>query len=171
MALMFIMRGIPSSGKSTTARKIAARLTDAVICSADHYFGNTPEEYKANFHGSKLAAAHAACRELAEKTMMQGKTVIVDNCNVKREHYAEYIALAIKYGYTPLIIESAWSEWRNRIKPAILGYQLNQGGGVPYSSSRRELALEVAQECAKRNDATHGCPSVTILKMMREYEV
>lgn len=157
MSLMFIMRGIPSSGKSTTARKIAARLTDAVICSADHYFGDTPEEYKKNFHGSKLGAAHNLCRERAEAAMMNGQTVIVDNCNVKHEHYAPYITLAERYGYTPIIVESAWSEWRDRIKPAII------------KGSREEQAA-IAEECSNRNAYTHGCPAHTILKMMREWE-
>lgn len=167
MSLMFIMRGIPSSGKTTTALKLWNTLGNAVLCSADHYFGGTPEEYKANFHWNKLAAAHAACMANAEGAIRQGSHVIVDNCNVKHEHYKPYLSLAERSSYTPIIVESAWSEWRDRIKPAILAYQ--ERGTGPMNKLDEEARL-VAEECANRNAYTHGCPAHTILKMMREWE-
>lgn len=157
MGLLFIMRGIPSSGKTTTALKLWNTLGNAVLCSADHYFGSNPEEYKANFHWSKLGAAHAACMANAEGAIRQGSHVIVDNCNVKHEHYAPYVALAERSSYTPIIVESAWSEWLDRIKPAIL-------------KGSREEQVAIAEECSNRNAYTHGCPAHTILKMMREWE-
>lgn len=38
--IMFILRGLPGSGKSTIAREIKRLYREAVVCSADEYFYN-----------------------------------------------------------------------------------------------------------------------------------
>ena len=49
---LVLMRGCPSSGKSFRAKQLAAG--EDIICSADHFFGLTAEEYVANWCVEKL---------------------------------------------------------------------------------------------------------------------
>lgn len=94
-----IMRGIPGSGKSTYVKK---NFPDAKVCSADHYF-ETPSGYF--FDASKLSLAHGHCKRSALDAMQQGLPLIVlDNTNVKKRWFKEYLEAAERHGYKVKII-------------------------------------------------------------------
>lgn len=89
---LYIMRGLPGTGKSTRAS-----LMNAVVCSADDYF---MENGKYIFDPAKIAAAHQACQQKARYAMETGcRRVVVDNTNTQRWEFAIYKEMAKEHGY------------------------------------------------------------------------
>lgn len=92
---LVIMRGPSGSGKSTYTKK---HLSDAVVCSADHYF-ERDGEYK--FDRTKLGAAHGYCKGKVQTEMKKGTPLlVVDNTNTQIREMKPYVKLARKHGYT-----------------------------------------------------------------------
>ena len=114
---LIIMRGWPGIGKSTLAKAIAERSFDnktalvrdrAVIVSADNYFIKDGI-YK--YIADDIPKAHQWCRQQAVEMMVCGFAgVIIDNTNIKQEHYSYYVAMAHEYDYQPCqaIPETPW---------------------------------------------------------------
>ena len=91
---LYIVRGIPGSGKSTFAELIGSELT---ICTADDYhmvdgvYQWKPENIK---------KAHAWCQDKAKTLMRTGLTpVVVANTSTTVKEMQPYYDLAEKYGY------------------------------------------------------------------------
>jgi predicted kinase len=102
---MIIMRGLPGSGKSTTARK-AAR--GAKILSTDDFFMRGG---KYNFDPSKIVKAHQWNQKRAEKALAKGvPSVVIDNTNVQLWEMKAYVEMAQKYGYD-VEFKAAKSSW------------------------------------------------------------
>lgn len=92
---VFIMRGVPGSGKSTVACEIAH--PDGVVHSTDSYF-EEDGEYK--FDPTKLEENHEKNFQAFLKSMSEEKPiVVVDNTNIKRGHFEKYINAAKEAGY------------------------------------------------------------------------
>ena len=73
---MFILRGLPGSGKSTVADAILqAHGNRAVVCSADYYRYNEDGEYV--WHQDKLQETHNKCQRRAEKFAALKKPVVI----------------------------------------------------------------------------------------------
>lgn len=97
--ILYIIRGIPGSGKTTLARKLAPDANYA----ADDYFYDSDGNYK--FDVTKLDAAHKWCHKSVENAMINGVPVIaVNNTFVRKWEYADYIEMAEKLGYRPVEI-------------------------------------------------------------------
>jgi len=88
------MSGIPGSGKSTWARKIAG---DVAVCSTDDYF---MKGGRYAFDPSKLGEAHGSCLLAYEETLRTKvrEVLVVDNTNTTTEEIAPYMALALAHG-------------------------------------------------------------------------
>jgi len=97
----YIFRGLPGSGKSTVV-KLLAPLIQAVIASADHYFGRSGQY---QFDALELTQAHAYCRETFLQALSAGRSVIVDNTSSKLWEYEFYYQAAVRAGYEVRIIE------------------------------------------------------------------
>jgi len=91
MQQLIILRGLPGSGKSTLAEKIAGQK-NAIICSTDDFWLCNDGEYR--FESDRLKEAHEWCQNKARKALKEGKTVIIDNCNVLRAHMQPYEEMA-----------------------------------------------------------------------------
>ena len=102
---LFIVRGLPGSGKSTFAKTLA-ELTGASHFEADMYFIDSEGNY--NFDAGKLYQAHKWCQDNVENTMTFGKPVIVSNTSTTEKEVKTYTDLAEKHGYTvvSLIVEN-----------------------------------------------------------------
>jgi len=91
---LYIIRGLPGTGKST----LAYELTD-FVCEADMFFtkfGLAPYE----FDVTKLREAHIWCQDRCNMYMREGITrIAVSNTGSQRWEIEPYVAMAQKYGY------------------------------------------------------------------------
>lgn len=102
--VLYIVRGLPGSGKSTFANKLA-RDNDYLVCEADKYFTDKKTgEYK--FDASKIKDAHKYCQDLVETYMSDSlvndqwyREIIVSNTFTQEWEMKPYFELAEKYGY------------------------------------------------------------------------
>lgn len=96
---LIIMRGLPGSGKSTKARRLAEESGgDAVICSTDDFFVGDDGIYR--FDGKRISAAHEWNQERARTFMRAGcPLVIIDNTNTQAWEAREYCRAGRFHGY------------------------------------------------------------------------
>ena len=113
MLTCYIMRGLPGSGKSHKARQIQKanlRISPCVIVSADMYYENERGEY--NYNAKEIGNAHLYCMKAFCSVLAEGKSVIVDNCNVTRRDFAFYMRTAFDMGYNVEIVypDTNWAD-------------------------------------------------------------
>jgi len=101
---VIVMRGLPGSGKSTYANKLA-ELGPTTIVSADKFFMKDGV-YK--FDAAKIGDAHSSCLrefvDLIQNGFLHGHTVIVDNTNTTAREIAPYYQLALAFGHEVKIV-------------------------------------------------------------------
>jgi predicted kinase len=100
---MYIMRGLPGSGKSHIAHTLGGQVfsTDDFFTTADGY----------DFEPSQIGQAHLWNQQRVETAMMAGvPTIVVDNTNIMYWEMKPYIQYADKHGYEIEWVE-AQSEW------------------------------------------------------------
>jgi len=91
--LLYIIRGLPGSGKTTLARQLAP---DANAANDDYFYG--PAGYQ--FDERHRLAAKAACLLRISGYLAAGiSRVAVHNTFILRQHYAEYVHAADVHGY------------------------------------------------------------------------
>lgn len=101
--ILYIIRGIPGSGKSTFANQLVG--SDFLVCEADKYFiDKETDEYK--FDSSKIKDAHNYCQNLVETYMKDSlvndqwyRQIAVSNTFTQEWEMKPYFDLAKKYGY------------------------------------------------------------------------
>ena len=96
--ILYIVRGIPGSGKSTFAKTLGG-----IHIEADQYFVDADGNY--NFDGSKIKLAHEYCR-LKTKAWMEingdlvsEDKIVVSNTFTQEWEMEPYFELAKEYGY------------------------------------------------------------------------
>lgn len=123
--VLFIMRGLPGSGKSTVVKAITDTFRSNAVCSADDYFFRDGE-YR--FDAALLSKAHEACQNRAKDSCNGGvAAVVVDNTNVRRWEMKFYLQLAGQRDYVvvPVQPKTAW-----RWNPAELAARNKHGVDV-----------------------------------------
>lgn len=143
MKQVFILRGLPGSGKSYYAQTLADELggvdtSQYLICSTDDYFVNEQGEY--HFDKFKLPQYHNLNLARFINALAQNiPLVIVDNTNIKKWEFIVYSQAAHALGY--------------QVKEVIVGEVKDKSMQHLY---------------AKRN--THNVPLKTISKMAYMFE-
>ncbi len=106
--VLYIVRGIPGSGKSTFAKKLVGE--DFLVFEADKYFVNQ-DNGKYEFDISKIKDAHKWCQNLVENCMKDNMInnqyypeIAVSNTFTQEWEMEPYMELAKKYGYTVFTI-------------------------------------------------------------------
>jgi len=120
---VFIMRGIPGSGKSTAAEFLGStedsyiKIIDCVkyvmnksdnkiiaaIHSTDQYLVNEDGEYE--YDKKKIQQNHNLnYKDFVSSLRNKVDKVIVDNTNIKKRDFKRYVTAAYDYGYAVLII-------------------------------------------------------------------
>jgi predicted kinase len=108
--ILFLVRGLPGSGKSTFASHI---WNEYAVCEADKFFYDKEGNY--NFEPSKIKDAHAWCKNEVETRMKDHQLnpqyypeIAVSNTFTQEWEMKDYYELAEKYGYkvVSLIIEN-----------------------------------------------------------------
>lgn len=99
--LLIVMRGLPGSGKSTLAKFIKQQSEQlglrCEIFSTDDYFCKSGEYV---FDKSLLHEAHAwNARRAFEAMDDRVHVVIIDNTNIQRWHFKDYVEYAQECGY------------------------------------------------------------------------
>ena len=97
---LYIVRGLPGSGKSTFARSIAKSYQ---IFEADQYF---MKRGKYNFDMSKLKEAHDDCKQRVARRMRENlfnsiffNTIVVSNTFTQDWEMKYYRNIGRRYGY------------------------------------------------------------------------
>jgi predicted kinase len=93
--VLYIVRGIPGSGKSTFAKTLGGQHYEADMFFIDPISG----EYK--FDVSKIKLAHEWCQNRVEGGMILNMNkIVVSNTFTQEWEMEPYFELAKKYGYT-----------------------------------------------------------------------
>lgn len=147
--ILYIFRGIPSSGKSTKAKSL---VPNEQIFSADKYF---EKDGPYMFVPQLLGSAHKACFDGLESAMISGITPLaVDNTNTTLKEINPYIQLAKKRGYSIEIVESDRPEWKKL--SSLIDKGIRDGKEI-------EALIDFFYEDNKK---THNVPRFTFKKMI-----
>jgi predicted kinase len=101
--VLYIVRGIPGSGKSTFAKRLVGE--DFLVCEADKYFIDK-ETGEYNFDSTKIKEAHKFCQDTVESYMKDSlandqfyREIAVSNTFTQEWEMRPYFELAKNYGY------------------------------------------------------------------------
>lgn len=101
MSTLYIVRGLPGSGKSTYAKKLAQEIGTKHY-EGDQYFTDDQGNY--DFDVRDLGLAHAWCREMTAAALQDGHDVCVSNTFTTEGEIERYLNLPIN-AYKIVIIE------------------------------------------------------------------
>lgn len=157
--VVYLMRGLPSSGKSYTARKLAGDT--GLVCETDEYFytqvGDDPERY--DYRRELLEVARRWNFERFQKAVGEGVTpIVVDRGNALTEDTRVYAQFALDHGYRVELREPE-SEWWQEIRVLL-----------KYKQHTRPILRRWAGILAKMSRAGHRVPEDAILRQMRSWK-
>lgn len=96
--VLYIVRGVPGSGKSTFARQLTSNVFEA-----DQYFIDENGEYKFDF--TKIKDAHKDCQDNVKYAMESSiPKIAVSNTFTQEWEMEYYLNVAKEFGYTVFTI-------------------------------------------------------------------
>ena len=141
---MFIMRGVPGSGKSTYAKKLlnnfginidSNKILKSHLLSTDDFFYDENEIYRHD--KSKLKKFHLLNESRAEiQMLLKCSPIIIDNTNIDIANFVNYYKLAKSYNYEVEIINP--ENYNSDENPIILDSKINKKLIYSRADKRRE---------------------------------
>lgn len=159
--VVYLMRGLPSCGKSTRARELAG--TSGIICETDEFFytecGDDPGQY--DYDKDRLDEARQWNLDRFRAALESGVSpIIVDRGNGLNAETRAYAVLASERSYRVELCEPQ-SPWWQELK-VLLKYR---------DFVRPELLDHFAEALAQKNKSTHRTPAKTIRRWMKSWRV
>lgn len=103
MSTLILVRGLPGSGKTTLAHKLAGLQAGSLCVAADDFF-MAGDEYM--FDHARLEEVHESCEKAADLAMRNGASlVVVHNTFSQRWEMQRYMARAEQYDYQVHVID------------------------------------------------------------------
>ena len=99
---LYILRGLPGSGKSTFAKKMIDKKMADVHFEADMFFVDRNGQYR--FDPSKLGSAHRWCENNVKRALESGKNVVVSNTFTTLKEMKPYIDYCRENGYPFMVV-------------------------------------------------------------------
>lgn len=109
MKTLYIIRGLPGSGKTTMANELVGHYA---YCEADQFFTSQDGSY--HYDKEKIREAHEWCKNQVKALMILNQyKIAVSNTFVKRWEIQPYVALAQQYGYRIVEITMSGDTYAN----------------------------------------------------------
>lgn len=102
MAHLYIIRGVPGSGKTTLAKKMIQAGMAEIHAEADMFMVDYHGNYE--FNPTRLKECHQNCKNLVDAAMQVEKDVIVSNTFTRKWEMQDYIDMAEYNGYGVTVI-------------------------------------------------------------------
>lgn len=118
--IVYLMRGLPSSGKSYTAQKLTQ--AGGIICETDEYFyrglRQSPRNYR--YSDAQLQTARDWNFERFSQALQSKITpIVVDRGNGLDVETQRYVKRAIAHGYKPILREPESPIWKE-LRPLLV---------------------------------------------------
>lgn len=157
--IVYLMRGLPSCGKSFTAKTLCGQ--EGVVCETDEYFytqtGEDPTTF--NYNDDLLHDARRWNFERFKNTITQGVSpVVVDRGNSLSIETQRYARFAVDHGYTVQLKEPE-SHWWQEIRVLI-----------KYKQTTKPILYAWADRLSEMSKATHRVPAATIRRWMDKWK-
>jgi hypothetical protein len=157
--IVYLMRGLPSCGKSYTAIRLAGE--QGVVLETDQYFythvGDNPEVY--DYDRRRLPDAREwNFQRFCEAVQASRSPVVVDRGNGLNLETQRYANFAVEHGYQVQLREPE-SEWWQEIRVLL-----------KYKQQTREILDQWAERLAEISRGTHRVPVTTIRSWMRNWK-
>ncbi|XP_075055078.1 NEDD4-binding protein 2-like 1 [Mixophyes fleayi] len=111
---IYLLRGLPGSGKTSLARKLKRDFPSALVFSTDDYF--IMEDGTYIYDRNLLQDAHRWNQKRARKAMNRGKTpIIIDNTNIVAWHMQPYAVMALENSYQVIFLEPD-THWKFNVR-------------------------------------------------------
>lgn len=106
MTTLYLIRGVPGSGKSTFAQQMMRSGMVSQVFEADHYFIDKQGNYQ--FDARMLGAAHGWCQDRAEMYLLNGQDVAVSNTSTTEKEVEVYRKIAENAGadFVSIVMEN-----------------------------------------------------------------
>ncbi|XP_029458516.1 NEDD4-binding protein 2-like 1 isoform X2 [Rhinatrema bivittatum] len=111
---LYLLRGLPGSGKTTLARQLKRDFPNAPILSTDDFFITEDGTYA--FNQDFLEEAHKWNQKRAKKAMKRGKSpIIIDNTNIQAWEMKPYAIMALENDYE-VIFREPETRWKFNVQ-------------------------------------------------------
>ncbi|XP_066910345.1 NEDD4-binding protein 2-like 1 [Clytia hemisphaerica] len=121
--LLFILRGLPGSGKTTRAMELTNDATLGVILATDDFF---TKDGVYTYNKKMIGKAHQWNQERTKLSMEACITPIcIDNTNTQKFEMKPYVLMADKYGYQVSIVEPT-TDWKFTVETCLQKSSKNQ---------------------------------------------
>lgn len=156
--IVYLMRGLPSCGKSHSARKLAGET--GIVCETDEFFhtqvGDDPDKFDYDAARREEARRWNYARFVAAVGLRR-HPIVVDRGNGLNVETKQYASYAVQHSYRVQLAEPD-SEWWQEIRVLL-----------KYKSVTADILDDWAERLASRNRETHRTPVATIRRWMNKW--